>query len=287
MIKQIAKSVVPDHLWKVLSGQRAEAEEAIEQLGLRPGVNFLVSLLTDRLSKGLPARPRGIRRLRLKGYKYPISYRLGTSDINVINQVFVKRQYECVAYEKGISLIIDCGANIGCASLFFLHQFPTARVIAVEPDPGNFAMCRRNLEPFGDRVQLVNAGIWPTDGPLRVVRGAFGDGREWSFQVRPTLPGEQPDLMGTTIPGLIDGLGFRNVDLLKIDIESAEKELFSSGVEKWLPRTNRLVIELHGTDCERVFFEAMAGYCSKFETSGELTVCRGIGNTVGIDPRQF
>jgi FkbM family methyltransferase len=293
MIKRIARLVVPDPVWRGLSGQRAEAEEIIELLGVGPGVNVLASLYIDRLCRGLPVRPRGIRCVRPDGYKYPIHYRLGTSDISVIRQVFVKREYECVVHEEDVSFIIDCGANIGCTSYFFLHHYPEARVIAVEPDPGNFAMCRRNLEPFGERVTLVNSGVWPTSAPLCIERGSFRDGREWSFQVRLASEGEQPDLMGTTILELIRNSGFEDVDLLKIDIESAERELFSGDVQGWLSHTRRLAIELHGPECERVFLEAMAGYCSDFRRSGELTICRcdegvsGAGDTsrTGVERR--
>ncbi len=86
--------------------------------------------------------------------------------------------------------------------------------------------------------------------------------------------------MGTTVLDLIKSTGLEYVDLLKIDIESAEKELFSENVHLWLPRTRRLVIELHGPDCERIFFDAMNGHCTNFERSGELTICRRIGDSL-------
>jgi FkbM family methyltransferase len=277
MIKEFVKSVVPKRLWSRLVGIRVEVEGAIAQSDRGSCLHFFVYDLIDQVLKFVPGRPTRTRKLHLKGFNFPLHYRAGTSDISVIKQVFFRHEYQCVADEEGISLILDCGANIGCTSFYLLHRYPEARVIAVEPDPGNFAMCRRNLEPFGDRVHLINAGVWSSTGPLRVVRGAFGDGREWSIQVRPALTGEEYDLMATTIAELIARSGFRRVDLLKIDIEAAEKELFAVGTEKWLPHIRHIVIELHGDDCERVFFQAIAGYSPSFERSGELTVCRHIG----------
>ena len=253
MIKRLARSVMPKTTWAKLSGMRADVRVALRRGGPDLGVHFVISYFLDRLSASVPGRPKWTRRLRIKGYCYPIYYRIGTSDLDVIAQVLLRREYECVAHERQVSLIIDCGANIGCTSFFLLHRYSEARVIVVEPDPHNFAMCRRNLEPFGDRVVLVNSGVWPTASPLRVERGSYRDGREWTFQVRPTDEGERPDLMGTTVFDLIEGSGHKRVDLLKIDIESAETQLFSKNTEKWLPKTRCLVIELHGADCEQVF----------------------------------
>jgi FkbM family methyltransferase len=279
MMKRLAKSMIPKTAWTKLSGMRAAAEVAIDRGGLQAAITLLGSPFLNRLSKFVPGRPRRIRRLRIKGYRFPIHYRIGTSDLNVIEDVLIRGGYECVAHEQDVSLIIDCGANIGCTSFFLLHRYSHARVIVVEPDPDNFALCQRNLEPFGDRVELVHSAVWPTVMPLRVVRGAYRDGREWAFQVRPISEGEPCDLMATTVFDLIEGSGSKNVDLLKIDIEAAEIPLFSKNTEKWLPQTRCLVIELHGADCERVFFKALAEYNSEFEKSGELTICRNIGRS--------
>jgi hypothetical protein len=79
--------------------------------------------------------------------------------------------------------IIDCGANIGCSAFYFLSKYPDAELIAIEPDEGNFPA---PTEKPG--------GIWKaSSGPssrrlvnnqrLRVDRGHFGDGMEWSLQV--------------------------------------------------------------------------------------------------------
>lgn len=281
MMKTLAKSLVPKSTWAKLSGIRGRAERAITSLGSHASLEFLICSFLNRLVVLLPGHPKWIRRLSIKGCAHPIYYRIGTSDLDVIRQVFVRREYECVANERDVSLIIDCGANIGCTSFFLLHHYPQARVIAVEPDPDNFAMCQRNLKRFGDRAVVVNSGVWPTVTPLRVVRGSYRDGQDWSVQVRPACEGERPDLMGTTVLDLIDSSERKIVDLLKIDIESAEIQLFSKDAEKWLPLTRCLVIELHDDECERIFFQSLSEYHAEFEKSGELTICRKIGRCVG------
>jgi hypothetical protein len=69
---------------------------------------------------------------------------------------------------------------------------------------------------------------------------------------------------------------WEQVDVLKIDVEGAELELFASGYVPWLSRTSNLAIELHDQDCEQVFLRAMTGYHCQRRQSGETTICRNI-----------
>jgi hypothetical protein len=66
------------------------------------------------------------------------------------------------------------------------------------------------------------------------------------------------------------------VDLLKVDIERSEIELFAKNTDSWLPRVKNICIELHGPDCEAAFFSALAPYDFEVSHSGELTICRDL-----------
>jgi hypothetical protein len=69
------------------------------------------------------------------------------------------------------------------------------------------------------------------------------------------------------------------IDLLKVDIEGGELELFS-GNTNWLTSVRNICIELHSADCERVFFDALKGFSYDLDRSGELTICRNIRSSV-------
>lgn len=68
------------------------------------------------------------------------------------------------------------------------------------------------------------------------------------------------------------------IDLLKIDIEGAELELFRAPAD-WLNDVSSIVIELHGAECEKVFFKALKGYQYELGSSGELTICKNMRRT--------
>lgn len=217
--------------------------------------------------------------IRLKGYAHPLYYRDGASDARVLRQVFARREYQCVAHEPALRYLVDCGANVGYTTFFLLSRYPDARAVVVEPDSGNMTLCRKNLAPFADRVTFVQAGVWSASQPMVVVRGAYRDGAEWSFQVRPAGAGEAPDFQARTVDDLLAEGGFPHADVLKMDIEAAEAQVFQPGCGSWLPKVRTLVIELHGADCERIVHEATTPYLRPTETSGELTVFRSLPAT--------
>jgi len=196
--------------------------------------------------------------LHIRGVKAPVYVRPGTSDIDVARQVFGRGEYECVARMRDVRFIIDCGANVGLTSVLLLSRYPNARLVAIEPDSGNLAACRRNLAPFADRAVCIEAGVWSVSAPMVVVRGAYGDGRDWAHIVRPCAEGEAPDFRAVTVPQVMAEHGFSRVDLLKVDIEGAEAEVFNAAAPEWLSGVRAIAIELHGAACERAFFGATA-----------------------------
>jgi FkbM family methyltransferase len=254
-----------------------EVPSEIRKLGSGAAVRIYSSwLLNSPYIAGRDPSPPRLGTLKLKGYPHPFFFRHGTSDVQVIRQIFLKEEYRELRAEMNMGRIIDCGANIGCSAFYFLSKYPDAELIAIEPDEGNFRLLQKNLEPFGERARALQAAVWSCDQQLRVDRGHFGDGKEWSYQVRVCHDDEQADVKALSLETILNQFGWERVDLLKIDVERAELELFNSGYDPWLSRTRNLVIELHGLDCERVFLGGMAQYDYRVQHSGELTICRNI-----------
>jgi FkbM family methyltransferase len=216
-------------------------------------------------------------KLAIKNAQYPLFLRIGSSDREVLGQIFIEKEYEPIAVESP-KTILDLGANVGYSSAYFLSKYPDASVVAVEPDSGNYAMCRRNLEPYGSRARVVHGAVWPEHRKLEVDKGAWRDGREWTAQVKPANEESTASecVEGYDMPALIGLSGATEIDLLKIDIERSELELFSRNTESWLPRIRNLCIELHGADCEAVFTRALADYSFDLSCVGELTVCSNL-----------
>jgi hypothetical protein len=66
------------------------------------------------------------------------------------------------------------------------------------------------------------------------------------------------------------------IDILKIDIEGSEKEVFEHGSERWLNATNCVITELHDNlkpGTSKVFFTAMGRFNWNTIIKGENIIC--------------
>lgn len=169
----------------------------------------------------------------------PVIIRPGTSDLRCLRKVFVNQEY-MVPFEANPGLIIDAGANIGLASLFFANTFPRAEIIAIEPEPSNYDLLTRNCAGVPN-VTFRQAAIWNQDVSLRI---ANPDAEKWEFTVKPDRTNGSA-IKGLTIPQILAESGHDTIEILKLDVEGAELQLFSDECEEWLPRVKILVIELH------------------------------------------
>jgi len=212
--------------------------------------------------------------LRTRYARAPLIFRTGTSDLDVFHQIFVDREYRCLDDVTDATLVIDCGANVGYSAAYFLNRFPLCRLIAVEPERGNFAILGENLRPFGNRGSALQMGVWSRKVGLKISETKFGDGREWAFSLEEAAPNEKSQIDGIDIASLLNLSGCDRISILKIDIEGSEKRIFAEGAHDWLERVDTLVIELHGTECHDVFQRAISQYDFELSTCDELTIAR-------------
>lgn len=242
----------------------------------RYGLSASLAILSARIAfwrtarSNVPADPE-IRSTTLPEYRHPIYLRLGTSDVFAIDQVFGREEYGKVSEVILPRVIVDCGANIGCTSVYLLNRFPNARLIAIEPDPGNYHICALNLAPYGSRATLMQAAIWSHSTSLCFNQQPYRDGLEWSRRVRPTCGEEPTDCTAIGMREMMAQCGIDYIDLLKIDIEGSEKELFQGECGAWLPQVRTIAIELHDAESRNVFLAATSPYPGKLKRDGEIT----------------
>ncbi len=201
------------------------------------------------------------------GYSTPFVLRRGATDLRTFVQVIAEEGY-AMATEHQPRVIFDVGANVGCTTVYYANHYPEALVVAVEPEYNNFAVLERNTRYY-ENIRRVQAALWNTAGTVRLVDPGLGS---WGFAVA----GDQashPSVMvdAVTVDGLMDRFDVSFVDILKLDIEGAEAEIFASA-DKWIDRIGMIAIELHDRlkpGCSRSFFaatEIFGGECWKGET---------------------
>jgi FkbM family methyltransferase len=191
--------------------------------------------------------------LRLKGVPHPILLRPGTSDWDVLHQIFVAEDYNSgsEAHETSVSdfyegvlnrleipVIVDCGANIGISSVWYAQRYPRARIIAVEPEPENFRILSMNAANYPN-ITPVQGGI--SDRQTRVSLTNAGDA-PWAWETKES--NDDGEIATFTIPNLLATIPGSRLMTVKIDIEGSEVELFRSNLD-WSGKAPLIVFEAH------------------------------------------
>jgi FkbM family methyltransferase len=258
-------------------GQRGRRVSSLLAWFRRVGVRSTVQRITIRTLQNLGLARSALWNIRPRQARYPLKARLrGSSDEGVFHQIFTEEEYLPLKSMKNVALVVDLGATVGYSSAYFLSCFEKARLVAVEPDAENLKICRTNLKPYGDRVLLLHGAAWSECTKLCISPETLGDGREWGRQVKKPSDLNDGFVQAWDVATLIDKSGLAEIDLLKVDIERAELEVFGESAKTWLPRVRNICIELHGPDCEKRFFEALSDFDFELQNSGELTICRDI-----------
>jgi FkbM family methyltransferase len=175
-----------------------------------------------------------------------LDYRLRYSDLLSFcfqwQDIFVKR---CLDFQASTETprILDCGANVGLASLYFKRRYPRARITAYEADPALAAMVDANLKTNrAADAEVVHAALWTSNGQL-------------TFRCEGSDSGMVASLPGAVVGRstvvrslrLRDLLEAEPIDLLKLDIEGAEDPVLAD-CEPVLHRVRAMIMDLHEFD---------------------------------------
>jgi FkbM family methyltransferase len=151
--------------------------------------------------------------------------------------------------------IVDLGANIGITAAHNALLHPHATILAIELDPDNAAIARRNTSWAEERVVVREAAVWPTDGIVVYSREA---GHEFGFRVleetadASATPAARALSMATVLADVPED---ERVDFVKMDIEGVEASLFSGETARWTARVDAIALQVHDpyslADCAR------------------------------------
>ena len=162
---------------------------------------------------------------------------------------------------------------MGCASLYFANRYPDARIFAVEPAAANFACLNTNAR-FYKNITAIQAAIWSEAVPLQITNP---EEQAYAFQVGEAGNAWEAEVRGITITELLARSQEDEIDILKLDVEGAEENIFSRNHETWLNKVDTLYIELHEwmmPGCSRNFLAATAGLNFTTTQRGEVTILR-------------
>ena len=231
---------------------------------------FLIALtkaFAKNFSKWFAGWPA--QKLTLDGFKYPVFIRPGTTDVEVMQQVLLDNEYD-FKLPATPKVIVDAGTNIGMAAVYFATVFPEATIFAIEPDRSNYELTVKNTQGY-PRVKALHAALWNTEGQINLLDVHGG---HCGFRTSDDSAGPFHSVAKTpaiTVDSLMRDHAIEKIDLLKLDIEGAEREVFNASAN-WISKVQMIMVELHDylqTGCGDAFYKATANYQPEIVTKGE------------------
>lgn len=229
-------------------------------LGAMSAVHYIVQRL--RVTAGLIKSP--VFTLRSKRARHALSCRSSYRGLLAFDRVFVHRRYAGLDDLDVDGLIVDCGAGAGYASAAFLTQFPSAQILALEPDADALSLLETNMASYGARCRIERVAVWPESAGLVFEETARGPARRWSRHLRLANGEEASTITGKDLGSVLRESGFERIALLRINIAGTESALFAADCRAWLAKVDNLVVELHGPDARTTALDALS--------SGNFTV---------------
>jgi len=193
----------------------------------------------------------------------------GSADKGVISHFFYPGVRIFDTPECPVRLIVDAGANTGMETIRMRHFHPGARVLAIEADRGNYSVLEKNAAEDKGWVETLLHGLWSSNEPLRVLPGTTNE----AFSVRPAKAGETADIEAITMNTVLARLG-GEIDILKMDIEGTEYELFAKDAE-WVKHVKAFIFECPDADhagATAQIFRTLDGLEFDAAVSGECIV---------------
>lgn len=224
----------------------AEAKQQIEAAMLRAPTDWSLRKsyfdLLDRLSAGHV----GLGWALLPELGHPLFFRHGSNDVGSMSQIFLLKRYGA-ALRSTPSRILDLGAYVGYAAVYFADRFPDATILCAEPMVDNLRLLLLNTLPYR-QITCRNVAVWGHSAQLTPSAIHGGDA---GVELGDGLGQAGISCGGVTVATLLQSAGWPGIDLVKCDIQGGETALFADPKVPWLNTLDALMIECRETTAPR------------------------------------
>lgn len=172
----------------------------------------------------------------------------------VFYECLIRKQYLRDASIKRGDIVFDVGANVGCfAVLASSIVGPSGVVVAVEPDPDTFKQLARNVETAGlNNIVAINSAISDHVGKISFKTCSKSVIASSSRPIPGKYNPRNIEVPCTTLEKIMADNGLQSINLLKMDCQGAEHEVFSTISDSVADRIDQIVMEMHGQSAELV-----------------------------------
>jgi FkbM family methyltransferase len=190
-------------------------------------------------------------------------------DLTLFECIILNEEYNIpLAPDFNAQYIVDAGANIGLFSLYMNNRFPHARIYAYEPDSENFEVLKYNLSSTKN-IFLFQEGIWDKSCYIESVNASAA---KWEVSFVENY--QNNGIKTSTINGIMEQNSIEIIDIIKIDVEGAEKCIFSNNIE-WVKKSKIIIVETHDRyfpDCSKTVFKAFEDINYELEIQSDFLI---------------
>ena len=161
----------------------------------------------------------------------------------VAQEVFSGKSYTRLPYIEDVKTVLDVGANIGAATLYFAANYPQARILAFEPDPQSYELLWRNVQGM-QRISIFQFGLADVDKMAPLYRG-LADPVTNSLGASPDASTHSDLLVSLrAADAVLIEEKITAIDILKLDTEGAEPAILRC-LAACLPNIAVIYVEFH------------------------------------------
>lgn len=169
------------------------------------------------------------------------------SDISSITTSFFRKDYGDL--RSNWRTIVDIGAHKGYFTTYAAKECPSANIYSFEPIKTSFQMLSKNIAQnhLDKRVHVFNLGLADKEEVREINLSTSSTDNTFYSKLGSDLNGKTK-IKCTTLQNAIENNKLADIDLLKIDCEGAEFEIFMSSNKKTLRHIKEIRMEYHNID---------------------------------------
>jgi FkbM family methyltransferase len=165
------------------------------------------------------------------------------------------RTYPLIPFVRDVSVVMDVGANVGAAAVFFSHAYPDATIFAFEPGSRPYRLLRANTDSRSN-VRAHDFGLYSSDRQVPLYYGTYDSGMSSVAQSESTR--EESELITLrSVRAWLAENSISTIDILKIDSEGCEVPILEA-LRDLLPSVKVIYLEYHSDD-DRKEFDRLLG----------------------------
>ncbi len=194
-------------------------------------------LLAGRPSSPLTVRLRNGCAFRVRSFM----------DLWIIKETCLDRDYENDFPPIGEDwMVVDIGAGLGDFSVCAAWRHPDRKIAAFEPFLESFSLFQENLRLNGIRnVQAFPLAVGARSGPMQLQTTTGVAVQHSTASAGVVDPAASLPVEGVTLEDALKKAGFARCDLLKVDCEGGEYDIFFHTPEETLRKIGRIAMEYH------------------------------------------